>query len=65
MVHCNAGEESAELNVAIAEIEAIQDGNTRAHIKTYHLIISFQQGESLPQEQLAEIERKYAKASGL
>ncbi|NQY82349.1 MAG: relaxase/mobilization nuclease domain-containing protein [Alphaproteobacteria bacterium] len=64
MVNCNAGEERAELNVAIAEIEAIQEGNTRAHIKTYHLIVSFQQGESLPQEQLAEIERKYAKSLG-
>ncbi|NQY82679.1 MAG: relaxase/mobilization nuclease domain-containing protein [Alphaproteobacteria bacterium] len=47
------------------EIEATQEQNTRSRgAKTYHLIISFQQGESLPQEELEKIEREFAAAMG-
>ena len=79
MVNCNArGEEplcgdrdaindeaKEDLDLGILEIENTQEMNQSARgSKTYHLIISFQSGEQLPQEDLAKIEKKFAASLG-
>jgi len=56
----------AELPVlAIAEIEATQAQNTRSKAdKTYHLVISFREGETPTREQLEDIEDEMCQALG-
>ncbi len=56
----------AELPVlAIAEIEATQAQNTRSKAdKTYHLVISFREGERPSQEQLEGIEDAFCQSLG-
>jgi hypothetical protein len=51
--------------LAIAEIEATQAQNTRSKIdKTYHLVISFPEGEQPTREQLEDIEDEMCQALG-
>ena len=62
---CNAGETPDKLNLAIKEVIATQAQNTRTKLeKTYHLLISFQDGEKPTDQQLIDIEKAYAKALG-
>lgn len=64
--NCNAGEELADLDVAIAEIEATRSLNTRSEDRTYHLVVSFRPGEEekLSEANLKDIERSFAEALG-
>ena len=65
LVNCHAGEAQEDLDLGIIEIENTQEMNQGARgSKTYHLIISFQSGEQLPQEDLAKIEQKFADSLG-
>ncbi len=62
---CNAGQSPDNLDLAIKEIIATQAQNTRTKLdKTYHLLISFQDGEKPSDQQLIDIEKAYAKALG-
>jgi hypothetical protein len=57
--------QSQQLDWALAEIEAVQEQNQRAvSDKTYHLIVSFQQGEEPAEEVLKAIETEMASALG-
>ena len=65
LVNCDAGETKEDLDLGIIEIENTQEMNQGARgSKTYHLIISFQSDEQLPQEDLAKIEQKFADSLG-
>ena len=65
MVNCEAGEGLEDLDLAVLEIKATQNLNTRSKgDKTYHLIFSFREGEKPPLEALQEMEREFAKALG-
>jgi hypothetical protein len=57
---------STEIDMAIAEIEAMQALNVRARgDKTYHLVVSFPPGEKPAPEQLIDIEDELCRAIGL
>jgi len=60
----NCGFTRADL--AIKEIEATQRLNTRSYAdKTFHLVVSFPNGEKPTREQLQDIEHELCKAAGL
>jgi hypothetical protein len=57
--------QSEDLTAAIIEITAVQGMNTRAESdKTYHLILSFREGERPSNEVLKEIERSICEGLG-
>ncbi len=63
-VYCEAGSDIEYLDLAIAEIEAIQSLNTRTKSdKTYHMVVSFRDEKPYP-EALKDIEKEFAKALG-
>ena len=65
MVNCNAGESLDDLDLAILEIEATQALNQRVTgNKTYHLMVSFREGEQPSLEQCKAMEAEFAKALG-
>lgn len=52
--------------LALREIKATQDTNVRAKSdKTYHLVVSFREGERPTDEQLEDIEKEVCRAIGL
>lgn len=54
-----------DLDLAIKELQAVQELNTRAKSdKTYHLIISFRESDKPTTEQMQEIEAQYSAALG-
>ncbi|WP_226669039.1 TraI/MobA(P) family conjugative relaxase [Microbulbifer aggregans] len=58
--------QTEKFSLAVAEIEATQALNTRAkNDKTYHLIVSFREGDSPTPEQLTDIEHEICSAIGL
>ncbi|NQY81908.1 MAG: relaxase/mobilization nuclease domain-containing protein [Alphaproteobacteria bacterium] len=64
LVNCDAGETIDDLDLAIVEIENTQHMNSAARgAKTYHLIISLQSSENLPEEALKDIERQFCRLS--
>lgn len=57
--------QSMDAKWAAIEVEATQSLNTRAKSdKTYHLLVSFREGEDLTTEQLKDIEKQLAEALG-
>ena len=65
MVNCKAGDQLDDLDLAIIEIENTQAENYRAKgSKTYHLIISLQSGESLPEDDLKDIVARFTDCLG-
>lgn len=61
ITHCH----SDDYQWAIQEIEAVQDINTRSQIdKTYHLVVSFQEGEQPTHAVLDDIEHQIATSLG-
>ena len=65
MVNCDVGETLNDLNLSIKEIEATQNLNIGAKgAKTYHLMIRFQSGGSLPEEALRDINQRFAACLG-
>ncbi|WP_420560557.1 TraI/MobA(P) family conjugative relaxase [Tepidicaulis sp.] len=67
IVGCDAGEELGDLDVALAEIEAVRKHKPETKNKTYHLLVSFRPGdqEKLSTEALKDIEAEFAGALGL
>ena len=60
-VNCHA----ASIDAAITEVLATQQQNTRATgDKTYHLLVSFREGETLDNETLSKIEAELCEAIG-
>lgn len=54
-----------DVELAIKEIQAVQELNTRAKTdKTYHLIISFRESDSPTEDQMKEIEQMYCEGLG-
>ena len=65
IVNSTAGEDIRELDLAIMEIQLHQDTNTRVTTdKSYHLIVSFREGEKPDTEALKDIDKEFAKALG-
>ncbi len=65
MVNSGAGENVKELDMAIMEIEAQQAMNSRVETdKSYHLVVSFREGEKPDPEALKDIDKEFAKALG-
>jgi hypothetical protein len=64
---CDAGEELGDLDVALAEIEAVRKQKPENKNKTYHLLVSFrpEDQEKLSSERLKDIEAEFAGALGL
>lgn len=63
--NCDAGDSLPDLSLAIAEIEATQRQNTRAQSdRTYHLLLSFQEGERPSDDALRAIEKRFAESLG-
>ena len=61
----NAGGGGTDLDLAIAEAEAVQTLNGRSKAdKTYHLMVSFRPGERPSPEEMKDIERAFAEALG-
>ncbi|MGL4473348.1 MAG: TraI/MobA(P) family conjugative relaxase [Shewanella sp.] len=59
--HCHA----AGVDAAVAEVLATQQQNTRAKgDKTYHLLVSFREGETLDDDTLSKIEAELCEAIG-
>jgi hypothetical protein len=67
IVGCDAGEELGDLDVALAEIEAVRKHKPETKNKSYHLMVSFRPGdrEKLSAEALKDIEAAFAAALGL
>ena len=67
IVGCDAGEELGDLDVALAEIEAVRKHKPETKNKSYHLMVSFRPGdrEKLSAEALKHIEAEFAAALGL
>lgn len=55
---------SDDLKTAETEIKLTQALNKRAKIKTYHYVISFDNDEIASEEQMKEIEKRYAESIG-
>ena len=51
IVGCDAGSEAADLDAAIAEVEAVRARKPAGANLTYHLIVSLRTGEALDGEQ--------------
>ena len=65
IVNAGAGEDVKELDIAIMEIESQQAMNPRVQTdKSYHLIVSFREGEKPDTEALKDIDKEFAKALG-
>lgn len=67
IVGCDAGDELGDLDVALAEIEAVRKHKPETKNKSYHLMVSFRPGdkEKLSAEALKHIEAEFASALGL
>jgi len=67
IVGCDAGDELGDLDVALAEIEAVRKHKPETKNKSYHLMVSFRPGdrEKLSSEALQDIEAEFAAALGL
>ena len=61
---CDAGSGAADLDAAIAEVEAVRARKPAGANLTYHLIVSLRAGEVLNGAQLREAERAFAGALG-
>ena len=63
--NCEAGDSIEFLDMAITEIKETQEQNSRAKNKTYHMLVSFQEEDGIPDETiLREMEKAYAEALG-
>ena len=61
---CDAGSEAADLDAAVAEVEATRARKPAGANLTYHLVVSLREGEALDGAQLREAERAFAGALG-
>ncbi len=66
IVNCDAGSEPEDLKTALYEIEAVRTLKPKITDKTYHLMVSFREGDRdrLTPENLKDIERTFAEALG-
>lgn len=66
VVNCDAGQDRADLDLALMEIEATRLAKPGIADKTYHLVVSFRSGEQdkLSADDLRDIERHFAEALG-
>lgn len=66
IVNCDAGSDPDDIKTALYEIEALRTLKPKIKDKTYHLVLSFREGDrqKLTAKDLKDIERTFAEALG-